>query len=102
MRKTICELVEQVASAEQRNIVIYGANEVAEIVAIVLREYSLNMLGIVDNEKAGEFMLGMMISPSSFLIENKFDAIIINSTFGIGFKRPPICSLTSQHTARLC
>jgi hypothetical protein len=70
-------LIEALAIANKKNIVLYGANELAEIAGIILQEYELNLIAIVDNDKVGIKMIGMTIVASSFLGENHFDALIL-------------------------
>jgi len=80
IRNRINQLVEDIATAGHKDIVIYGANELAEISCTVLRGYDLNLLGIVDNERAGEKMAGITIMPSPFILKSSFDAIIVTSS----------------------
>lgn len=77
IRDKICEIVETIVSADQKRIIIYGANELTEIACIVLREYDLNLVAIIDDKKAGKKIFGNAISESSFLFREAFDAVIV-------------------------
>lgn len=77
IREKLCALIEALSIADKKKIVLYGANELAEIAGIILQEYELNLIAIVDDDKAGKKMIGMTVVESSFLGENHFDALIM-------------------------
>lgn len=77
LREKLCSIVQRIDEENQKTIVIYGANELTEIICLILKEYELELLSIVDDEKAGQKMFGMTIADSSFLDKNSFDAVIV-------------------------
>lgn len=77
IRDKICKIAETIVATDQKRVIIYGANELAEIACIVLQEYDLDLIGIIDDEKAGGKILGKTIFKSFFLKNNSFDAIIL-------------------------
>ena len=76
IRLRVCKLIESLVERGAKNIIIYGTNELAEIASILLREYDLNLIAIIDNEKAGRKMIGKTIRKTSFLKTIQFDALI--------------------------
>jgi len=77
IRDKICEIVQSIVSADQKRVIIYGANELSEIACIVLREYNLDLVAIIEDEKSGEKICGITVAKTSFLNQNSFDAIIV-------------------------
>ncbi len=77
IRDKICEIVEKIIANKHKKIIIYGANELAEITSFILREYNLNLLFIVDDKKAGQRMFGLTIVDTSLLNTTLFDALIV-------------------------
>lgn len=83
IREKLCTLIEALSIADKKDIVLYGANELAEIASILLQEYKLNLIAIVDDLKAGKKIIGMTIVASSYLKENHFDALIMTQLDGL-------------------
>jgi DNA-binding MarR family transcriptional regulator len=69
-------------SLEQKRIkylAFYGAGEVAEIAYICLHGMSLEIVGVIDDHKAGGSFFGHPIQERSFLGDLEFDAIFLAS-----------------------
>ncbi len=62
-----------------RKIIFAGADEVAEIAYITLQETSLKLVGVLDNERAGEFFFTRTIKPLKNVIDMDFDVIVVSS-----------------------
>ncbi len=62
-----------------RDVVFYGAGEVAEIAYQVLKGTPLRLAGVVDGKKAGERFLGRDVLPPDALREMAFDRLIITA-----------------------
>lgn len=90
IRQKISGLIETLSYANKNNIVLFGANELAEIACILIKKHGLNLIAIVDNDKVGDKMNGITIVASSFLCENYFDALIMTQMGDLSKKIPPI------------
>lgn len=77
IRHKLSELIDDLTANQKKDIVLFGANELAEIVGILIKEHDINLIAIVDNDKAGSKLTGMTIVDSNFLRRNYFDALII-------------------------
>ena len=66
IRLRICKLVERIVESGAKNIIIYGTNELAEIACILVIERDLNLLAIIDNEKAGRKMIEKLFAKHLF------------------------------------
>ena len=62
-----------------KRVVFYGASDLAEIAYLTLKETSLELVGIVDDMKSGERLLGFTIMHPSSLTEPEYDMIIVTS-----------------------
>jgi len=62
-----------------KKIVFYGASDLAEIAFISLQEVPIELVGVVDDNKAGEIFMDFVITGSDYLSTIYFDKIIITS-----------------------
>ena len=62
-----------------KKIVFYGAGDLAEIAYISLQEVPIELVAVVDNNKAGEIFMDFVITGSDYLSTIYFDKIIITS-----------------------
>ena len=62
-----------------KKIVFYGAGDLAEIAYISLQETPIQLVGIVDDNKAGEIFMDFVVTSSDYLSTIYFDKIIITS-----------------------
>jgi DNA-binding MarR family transcriptional regulator len=60
-------------------VVLAGADEVAEIAFLTLQETGLELTGIVDEEKAGDIFFGRQIKPISQIRSLEYDRIVVAS-----------------------
>lgn len=60
-------------------IVLAGADEVAEIASITLQETTLDLVGIVDNLRSGQKLLGRTIRPVGDIVHMSYDAVVVTS-----------------------
>ena len=60
-----------------KKIVFYGAGDLAEIAYISLQEVPIELVAVVDNNKAGEIFMNFVITDSDYLSTIYFDKIII-------------------------
>ncbi|MDA8098303.1 MAG: winged helix-turn-helix transcriptional regulator [Nitrospiraceae bacterium] len=73
------KLFQELEQAGVKRVVFAGADEVAEFAYITLQETSLELAGIVDDEKAGESFIGRRIVPLAEAKTIAHDCIIITS-----------------------
>ncbi len=62
-----------------KKIVFYGAGDLAEIAFISLQEVPIELVAVVDDNKAGEIFMDFVITDSDYLSTIYFDKIIITS-----------------------
>jgi DNA-binding MarR family transcriptional regulator len=62
-----------------RRVVFYGTGDVAEIAFISMRESSIQLIAIVDDNTIGEKFLGFVVKDPDILNSLSFDRIIITS-----------------------
>jgi DNA-binding MarR family transcriptional regulator len=62
-----------------RRIVFAGADEVAEIAYLTLQETGLQLVGVVDDERAGKIFFGKKIKPVNTIGEVRYDTVVVTS-----------------------
>jgi DNA-binding MarR family transcriptional regulator len=62
-----------------KKIVFYGAGDLAEIAYISLIEVPIELVAVIDDNKAGEIFMDFVITGSDYLSTIYFDKIIITS-----------------------
>ncbi len=75
IKKTFLELENKGA----KKVIFCGISEVAEIAYITLQESHIKLIGIIDDEKAGEKFLGWKVLPFSKIKDLNPDIIVITS-----------------------
>ena len=78
-RKNLNELFKELMAQGVRCVVLYGVSDFAEIAYISLQETSIQMLGIVDDNKIGESFLDGVVKDPAILSSLYFDKILITS-----------------------
>jgi len=63
-----------------KKIVFYGTGELAEIAYISLIEVPIELVAVIDDNKAGEIFMDFVITGSDYLSTIYFDKIIITSS----------------------
>ena len=79
-RKKLREILNELNNYSVKRIVFYGVTDLAEIAYISLMETSLELVGVVDNIKAGENFMGIVVTKPSTLAEIHYDRILITDT----------------------
>ena len=62
-----------------KHIVFYGAGDLAEIAYISLQETPMELVAVIDDNKAGDIFMDFVIADSDYLSSISFDKIIITS-----------------------
>ena len=75
-----------------KRVVLYGANDLAEITFISLQEIPIDIVAVVDDTKAGHTFFGSPILESADLTSISFDRILITQTDGV----PQALELTAE------
>ena len=70
-------LVDEFRNREVKKVIFFGANDLAEIAAISLRGTDIKVMGVADDERAGEEFLGFRVKSIKDLRKAQFDRIII-------------------------
>ncbi len=79
-RKKVKTLFEDLLQDNVRNLLILGANELAEIAYITAKESNLNLLAIIDEKAIGERFLDMQIHDIDYAHTLPYDMILITAT----------------------
>ncbi len=75
-------LFHELEQAGVKQVVFAGTDEVAEFAYITLQETNLVLMGVVDNDRAGEKFFGREIIPAAALAGLAYDTIIVTSYVG--------------------
>lgn len=67
------------ASQGQKRIVLYGIGEAAEIAYLCVREMDLDLVGVIDGERAGKRFLDQIVMDPSVLPGLEYDCVVITS-----------------------
>jgi DNA-binding MarR family transcriptional regulator len=78
-REKIKESFQSISGDGIKDVVFYGAGEVAEISFISLAETDLKLVAVIDDFKKGELFFGMPIYGREKLDEINFDKVIITT-----------------------
>ncbi|MFQ5456625.1 MAG: winged helix-turn-helix transcriptional regulator, partial [Nitrospirota bacterium] len=62
------------------NIILYGSDEVAELSYLDMRENGIKMIGVIDDNKAGEKFLGHVIKKIPSVNGMEYDKIVVTYT----------------------
>jgi DNA-binding MarR family transcriptional regulator len=62
-----------------RKVVFYGANDLAEIASISLRDTKIQLMGVADEEKQGKDFLGFTVKSITELKKTEFDRVVITT-----------------------
>ena len=76
-RGKIKNILNQSAKEGKKKIFIIGVSELAEIAIISLQELRLELAGVIDNNKAGDKILGTVVKDNSFLENLSANDIIV-------------------------
>ena len=78
-RRRISALLKKFEQEGVTSIVIYGANDLAEIAYISLHESTIRLTAVVDDKKLGRLFLGFEVADPRTLERLKFDRIIVTA-----------------------
>ena len=70
-------LVDEFRKREVKRVVFFGANDLAEIASISLRGTDIELIGVADDERAGEEFLGFRVKSVRELKKAHFERVII-------------------------
>ena len=62
---------------EVKKVILFGVNDLAEIASISLRGTDIEVVGVADDERAGEEFLGFRVKSIQDLKKAQFDKVII-------------------------
>jgi DNA-binding MarR family transcriptional regulator len=79
LRGTIKKTFLELEKKGMGKVVFCGISEIAEIAYITLQESSIKLIGIIDDDKAGEKFLGWKVLPFARIKDINPDVIIITS-----------------------
>ncbi len=78
-RENFKVLFHDLEKKNKRQIIFAGADEVAEIAYITLQETGLELVAVLDNERAGETFFTRPIKPLSNVTDTDHDVIVVTS-----------------------
>lgn len=79
IRKSFRDAFKKIERNNQKNIVFYGAGEVAEIAYVSMNGLNLNLLFLVDDYKHGIRFLDKQVYPTEKLMHVDFDKLVITA-----------------------
>ena len=71
------DLVDEFRERDVKKVVFFGANDLAEIASISLRGTDIEVIGVADDERAGEEFLGFRVKSVRELKKAHFERVII-------------------------
>jgi len=71
------ELVDEFRRRDVKRVIFFGANDLAEIASISLRGTDVELIGVADDERAGEEFLGFRVKSIKDLRKARYDRVII-------------------------
>jgi len=71
------ELADEFRKRDIKKVVFFGANDLAEIASISLRGTDVELIGVVDEERAGQEFLGFRVKSIKDLREAHYDRVIL-------------------------
>ena len=82
-------LVDEFRKKEVKKVILFGVNDLAEIASISLRGTDIEVVGVADDERAGEEFLGFRVKSIQDLKKAQFDKVIITRVDSeeLGLKR---------------
>lgn len=78
VRLKVSKWVENLIQSGIRKVIIFGANELSEIVCITFQDYDSDVVAIIDNDRAGKILAGWTVQKTSLLDNTPFDALVIS------------------------
>jgi DNA-binding MarR family transcriptional regulator len=78
-RSRLKRVLQDQAAQGVRTIVFYGANEIAEIAYLTLKEKGMELVAVIDDKKAGETFMGQPILSCASLESLSFDRLLDNT-----------------------
>jgi DNA-binding MarR family transcriptional regulator len=69
--------LEALEKAGQLNVVVYGTGEMAEMCLVLLQEFDLKVVAVVDDEVESTRFCGFPVAPKELLHSLRFDQIIV-------------------------
>ena len=73
----------QIEKAGQTDLVMYGTGELAEMCLLLIEEFKLSVIAVVDEHAEGKRFHGLPIVPRDLLRSMKFDKILVAKMDGI-------------------
>ncbi len=77
LRETFRQCLLPVSRSENRQVLLYGSGEIAEIAALILWELDLILECVVDDEKSGTSFLGHKVRALAEIPELSFDWVVL-------------------------
>jgi len=75
-RERISQSLEQLDRAGVQSVVLYKVSVLAEIAVLALLDTRIQLIAIVDDDRAGEQFLGQRVEPMKALSELRFDRVL--------------------------
>lgn len=82
VRRILTDTLTRVVASGGRRVVFFGASEIAEITYVTIKELGLELVGVIDDEMAGQKFLGLTVMPFQETAKLSFDCGIISALDG--------------------
>jgi len=83
-RRKLRGIFKQFEKQKIHKVVFFGVGELAEIAYISLQETSIELMGIVDQERAGDNFLGFRVISPTELTSINFERVVVTSAAATG------------------
>lgn len=101
LRREVAERLAAFHAAGAKRVILYGANELAEIAVVVAQEAGVEIIGVVDDQGDGRWVAGHQVRLLADLVRLSPDAIINCREVGINIgelaksdsRKPPVRDL---------
>lgn len=79
VRNDCLNLLRQLERQGVKTVIFCGVDEVTEIAYLSLRETSIKLAGVFDDDEAGKLCLGFTVLPVNKITETDFDSVFVSS-----------------------
>jgi DNA-binding MarR family transcriptional regulator len=83
-RRKLSKVFRQFEKQKIRKVVFFGVGELAEIAYISLQETGIELVGIVDQERAGDKFLGFRVIPPEEVTLISFERVVVTAAAATG------------------
>ena len=80
IKQRVSDILSGLLEAGKTKIVLYGTGEITEIACILLDNYNLDKVMIIDDQKANQKICGVKVNMENEMLYFDYDAVLINDS----------------------